>query len=436
MFFQIKYTSALYTAFILILLAGNALGHGLMVEPPARNAHCGLNEKPDRATSPACMDAFKSDFSGGYQFMSVLSHTTGRAGGTTQNVCGFDSETWQGGATPWDTPTDWPTTPIDSGPLTITWNISWGPHYDDTEEFRYYITKPGFQFQKNASLNWSDFESDPFCVLKYDDKNPGANPNVIAEKSAALFRTTCEIPSRTGRHVIYGEWGRNHYTYERFHGCIDVTFGGSNPPTAPPQNQIPVAEGQSVRTTAGSSAVIVLSGADSDGEILGYNVSSQPSNGTLRANEKEVIYTPDSGFFGSDSFEFTLTDDKGATSIPATITILVQEASSDPPAPPQEGSGATCEHVVVNAWKSGFQGAIRIINTSETPISGWQVNWQYGDGSAVSHLWGARLSGDGPYAASHLDWNKTIYPGQRIEFGFIGSGSPESMPEVTGEVCN
>ena len=32
----------------------------------------------------------------------------------------------------------------------------------------------------------------------------------------------------------YGEWGRNSWTYERFHGCIDVTFGDTNnAPNAP-----------------------------------------------------------------------------------------------------------------------------------------------------------------------------------------------------------
>ena len=52
----------------------------------------------------------------GYSFMSVLTHTTGRAGvGPRTNVCGFNSETWNGAATVWDQPIDWPTAPMTAG---------------------------------------------------------------------------------------------------------------------------------------------------------------------------------------------------------------------------------------------------------------------------------------------------------------------------------
>jgi len=46
-------------------------------------------------------------------------------------------------------------------------------------------------------------------------------------------RTFCDVPQRQGRHVIYGEWGRNQSTLERFHGCMDVTFDGTPPPADP-----------------------------------------------------------------------------------------------------------------------------------------------------------------------------------------------------------
>lgn len=133
-----------------------------MVEPPARNAFCGYMEKPDQAVTPACVEAAQADANGMYQFMSVLTHDIGRMGGPTENVCGFDSETWNGGPTPWDHQFDWPTTAINSGPLTITWDISWGPHWDDTEEFRYWITKPDFNYEVGGDLTWDDFESAPF----------------------------------------------------------------------------------------------------------------------------------------------------------------------------------------------------------------------------------------------------------------------------------
>lgn len=218
---------------VICIVSSSAFSHGLMSEPASRNWFCGAVTKPDQAQAgTACAEAFAQDPNGGYQFMSVLTHDVGRKGvePLPNNVCGFDSETWSGGATPWDMPVDWPTNSISAGDLTITWDISWGPHFDDTEEFRYWITKPDFEYTIGQPLQWSDFEEQAFCVLNYDDKNPSANPNVVPDKDNTLFHTTCTIPEREGRHVIYGEWGRNYYTYERFHGCIDVVFDGDTGP--------------------------------------------------------------------------------------------------------------------------------------------------------------------------------------------------------------
>src|SRR5690554_1583703 len=258
-------------------LSGGALGHGLMSEPASRNWLCGAITKPDQAPAgSACAQAFANDSNGGYQFMSVLTHDIGRVGGRSENVCGFDSETWQGGVTPWDTPIDWPTQPMSSGLQTISWNISWGPHWDDTEEFRYWITKPDFQYQVGKALTWDDFEEEAFCVLPYDDKNPNANPNVTTEKSASLFHTQCNVPARSGRHVIYGEWGRNHYTYERFHGCIDASFGGDN--SNPVVADISASPADAVFAGAGT---ITLSAAASTGSNLSYQWTLDATNPAL-----------------------------------------------------------------------------------------------------------------------------------------------------------
>ncbi|WP_052481304.1 lytic polysaccharide monooxygenase [Gilvimarinus agarilyticus] len=265
---------------LILLASSNALGHGLMSDPPARNWFCGASTKPDTAEpGSACAEAFADDFTSGYSFMSVLTHDVGRAGVTPlpDNVCGFDSETWQGGATPWDKAIDWPTNPMSSGEQTITWDISWGPHFDDTEEFRYWITKPGFEFQVGQPLTWDDFESQAFCVLEYDDSNPNANPNIVPDKGNALFHTSCDVPERTGRHVIYGEWGRNEYTYERFHGCVDVSFDGDTGP-------IPVVADITATPDGGTFAgagSISFDASGSQGDNLSYSWSLNADNDSL-----------------------------------------------------------------------------------------------------------------------------------------------------------
>lgn len=211
-----------------------ARADGLMESPPARNWYCGFTTKPDeiqnnRAQFPACSTAFKAIPMAAYNFMTVVTHSWGRAKTTPlpAHVCSFDAETWKGAQTPWDVPMDWPTSPMSAGAQSIVWNAAWGAHYDDTRDFSYWITKPDFKFSPSRELTWDDFETQPFCSELYDDKNPTANPNVIVDKTAIKFTTKCTMPARSGHHVIYGEWGRNENTLQRFHGCVDVAFGGT-----------------------------------------------------------------------------------------------------------------------------------------------------------------------------------------------------------------
>ena len=262
-----------------------AQSHGLVQDPPSRNWFCGAVTKPDHVANgtaqyPVCGNAFNAAAvtpNDGYSFMSVLTHTTGRLGvGPRTNVCGFNSETWNGRATVWDQPIDWPTVPMTSGLRTFTWNISWGPHFSDTEDFRYWITKSDFVWQTGRALSFSDFEEAPFCNLSYNDANPNGNPNVIPNVASQSFQTRCTVPQRTGRHVIYAEWGRNLWTYERFHGCIDAQFSGTQQPTV----TAAIALNPNVNTFTGSGS-IALNGSGSTGSNLTYSWSVDSENPAL-----------------------------------------------------------------------------------------------------------------------------------------------------------
>ena len=267
---------------VLGAFSSGAMPHGLIQDPPARNWFCGAITKPDHvqngvAQYPVCGNAFFApgvEPTAGYSFMSVLTHTTGRNGvGPRTNVCGFNSETWNGQATVWDQPIDWPTVPMTAGPRNFVWNISWGPHFSDTEEFRYWITRPGFVWQTGRALSFSEFEDTPFCTLTYSDANPTGNPNVTPNVGAATFTTRCTVPARSGRHVIYAEWGRNFFTFERFHGCIDAQFSGTTPPTVTAN----IALNPNVTTFTGSGS-IQLNGSASVGSNLAYNWSVDSEN--------------------------------------------------------------------------------------------------------------------------------------------------------------
>lgn len=247
-----------------------AFGDGLMESPPARNWYCGYKTKPDHffsntAQFAACSTAFNAGPpNAAYNFMSVVTNALGRAEVTPlpKHVCSFDSKTWSGALTPWDVPMNWPTTPMSSGMQSITWNAEWGAHYDDTRDFSYWITKADFVFSPTRELTWDDFETEPFCVELYDDKNPTANPNLIVDKTAIKFTTRCNVPARNGRHVIYGEWGRRESTFQRFHGCVDVAFGTSGLHQPAPNGKKPPAPGLSPALKQGTP---IFQGRDGKG---------------------------------------------------------------------------------------------------------------------------------------------------------------------------
>ncbi|HEY0683994.1 MAG TPA: lytic polysaccharide monooxygenase [Steroidobacter sp.] len=319
----------------LLLIVSGANGHGLIQDPPARNWFCGAITKPDQVANgtaqyPVCGQAFTApgiDPNAGYSFMSVLTHTTGRSGvGPRNNVCGFNSESWNGAATPWDQPINWPTVPMTAGSKVFTWNISWGPHFSDTEEFRYWITKPGFQYQVGTPLSFNDFEDQPFCVLNYNDATPNANPDVIPNPGAATFQTRCNVPARTGRHVIYAEWGRNQWTFERFHGCIDAMFQGGTGPTL----DAAIALSPDVAEFEGAGS-ITLDGRGSIGSNLSYQwtVSSQnPSLYTL-TNANQSVATLTMGTpQASANVTVSLVVSSGGSSDSATRTFVHRPANT------------------------------------------------------------------------------------------------------------
>ena len=389
---------------VLLGLAGTVSAHGLIQNPPARNWFCGAITKPDHvqngvAQYPVCGNAFFApgiEPTAGYSFMSVLTHTQGYAVlGPRTNVCGYNSETWNGAATVWDQPIDWPTNPMTAGVQNFTWNISWGPHFSDTEEFRYWITRPGFQYQVGQPLSFSDFDAQPFCVETYSDANPTGNPDVIPNPGAATFQTRCTVPQRTGRHVIYAEWGRNLFTFERFHGCVDVVFQGS---TSNLDARITLVPNVTQFTGAGT---ITLDGTGSIGSNLSYlwSVDSQhPELYTIdNANQAVAVLNLDepqaagnvtvslvvSNTTGSDSATRTLLHqpsiaspwlDLGAvTTVPQTMTVgdrvsirTVNQSGQDQfwPASPlvitAANAGATAWPLALAQAVNAMNGAVRV----------------------------------------------------------------------------
>lgn len=319
-------------ALLFFLFGSSVFAHGVIESPASREQFCGVETKPDeiykdKMTHEKCRPmmtlADGSMDNSIYNFMAVLTHTVGRSNKAISqlpaNVCGFNSESWGGGKTPWDKAIDWPTVLISSGQQKFIWDISWGNHFGDTEEFVYWITKADFKFDPKKELSWNDFETTPFCTLKYNDQTPNANPNVIPDKGKNKFITLCNVPARQNRSVIYGEWGRNQWTYERFHSCIDVVFSNDTPPV----NIAAVIK--SLPTQIRGATEIELDGSGSQGANLVYNWSINADDLTpykLTNSESAKAYLSIANIQAQQPVSVNLTITQGETRAQSSVEFI------------------------------------------------------------------------------------------------------------------
>ena len=98
----------------------------------------------------------------------------------------------------------------------------------------------------------------------------------------------------------------------------------------------PVANSQSVNVTFNTPKPLVLTGTDPNTppQRLSYNINGPPpAHGALMGSPSSPTYTPNSGYQGADSFQFTVTNSSGLTSSPATVTLNV--SAGTPTARPQ-----------------------------------------------------------------------------------------------------
>ena len=108
--------------------------------------------------------------------------------------------------------------------------------------------------------------------------------------------------------------------------------GGAGPGPGP-GNQAPVAADDTALTAPDTPLVLAALGNDSDpdGDPLGVAVVTQGANGTVAVNpDGTLLYTPNPGFTGADSFTYTVTDGNGGTDT-AGVALYVGNATEGGP---------------------------------------------------------------------------------------------------------
>ncbi len=101
----------------------------------------------------------------------------------------------------------------------------------------------------------------------------------------------------------------------------------------PNPNRNPYVMNDTATTPSGSVSVDVLANdSDPDGDSLSISSVTNGQNGTVSITGNRLLYQPNSGFAGTDTFTYTATD--GNLSGTATVTVTI-----GPEPPPTEETG-------------------------------------------------------------------------------------------------
>ncbi|MEO8133999.1 MAG: Ig-like domain-containing protein [Betaproteobacteria bacterium] len=180
------------------------------------------------------------------------------------------------------------------------------------------------------------------------DQNSSANSlNVLANDSDpdgdALAITAVGTPAHctatiVGNRISYtpapGYSGADGFGYtisDGKGGTANATVGITI--VVPALNRPPVAQDDAFTVAQDSSANslnVLANDSDPDGDTLTLTAVSAPARGTAVIAGNRVSYTPASGFFGTDTFTYTIADGRGGTAS-ATVTVTVASANANRP---------------------------------------------------------------------------------------------------------
>jgi len=163
--------------------------------------------------------------------------------------------------------------------------------------------------------NDSDPDGD---TLSVDSVTDGANGTVVTDGTTATYTPAANFN------------GVDTFTY-----TVSDGNGGTDSATVTvtvePVNDDPVAVDDSAATDEETlvSIDVLANDTDVDGDALTIQSVQDPANGTAVINAGQIDYTPDAGFDGNESFDYTVSDGNGGTDT-ATVTVSVAVVN-DPP---------------------------------------------------------------------------------------------------------
>ena len=75
--------------------------------------------------------------------------------------------------------------------------------------------------------------------------------------------------------------------------------------------------------------ILLENDSDEDGDELTIKSYTEPKHGTVKKSGEKLVYTPNDGFSGDDSFNYTISDGEDEDSATVTITVEEEEKEDD-----------------------------------------------------------------------------------------------------------
>lgn len=135
-------------------------------------------------------------------------------------------------------------------------------------------------------------------------------------------------------------------------------------------NRPPAAVNQAIATTLNTPVKVVLTGTDPDNDKLTYLlVDPKPAHGTLTGSAPNLLYTPDTGFVGTDVLSFKV-DDNQLQSPKGSVTITVAKPNTPPVATNISATTIQNKSVGITLAGTDADGDAVTFSTTSTPAHG------------------------------------------------------------------
>lgn len=127
-------------------------------------------------------------------------------------------------------------------------------------------------------------------------------------------------------------------------------------------NDAPVAVADSARTATGTPVLldVLANDRDADGNPLSITAVGSAANGTVQIQNGQVLYSPNAGFTGSDSFTYAIADGAGGTA-QASAAITVEAA----------GAPSTTTSLTFRQGANGYAGAVDTMLKQNRPTTSY-----------------------------------------------------------------